>query len=282
MTNPISFNSDYKDIDIGLTDCDRSITIVPYTRQFLGSNDQTALCFHDWCYECLTREIKGCTNLSVYTITQILPADAPFYKDTYSAPRQLDPAGRLRTLVSHVDLQPISIMKKLPTEIRSLIWEYTGFETAASSYTLVAGEAAQLVRAINPADYRDISRKEGPNILVKMISVFGRQYIRDLLVLKVVTRIDFAIHLGGLCAIKIFGVDGDSGWFGYLPETSCVWYGTISGPCSDLYCVFNVSQNEYLHNVVNLGRACTAPTSQPRIYFRLVKFYGIDLIYHHL
>lgn len=81
-----------------------------------------------------------------------------------------------------------------------------------------------------------------------MITVFGTAYIQDLdnkegskAIPGVVIRLTFAMILDGICAIKVFGIDWDTGWLGDIPNTGCIWYGTIQDIGSSLTCSYNVS-----------------------------------------
>ena len=67
-----------------------------------------------------------------------------------------------------------------------------------------------------------------------MITVFGTAYIQDLdngksstVIPGVVTRLSFAMVLGGICAIKLFGIGWDIGWLGKIPNKGRIWYGTV-------------------------------------------------------
>ena len=81
-----------------------------------------------------------------------------------------------------------------------------------------------------------------------MIRVFGTAYIQDIdnregpkAIPGVVIRLTFAMSLGGICAIKLFGIDWGTGWLEEIPTTGCIWYGTVQDPSSTLTCSYNVS-----------------------------------------
>jgi len=81
-----------------------------------------------------------------------------------------------------------------------------------------------------------------------MISIFGIEYIQDLItdevkseVLGVVTGLRFVASLGGICAIKLLGADWEADWLGKIPMSGHVWHGMIRETIPGLHCTYNVS-----------------------------------------
>ena len=251
MTDLATIDNDFEEVEVCLRGQNnpKVVTLIPHQQIRRRRRNQTAFCFHDWCYKILIRNTKGCTETLIYKFVRALDIDISLYGNAFANGDQLDPRGRLQALASHLNPQPFSSMIKLPAEVRCFIWEYAGLATAYSSAILVAGESARLIRALNGPRNRDIFLEKA-SLSVKMVSIFGRRYIQDLCtnsegnyaIPGTVAGLNFAIHHGGLCAIKVFGKDWDSGWLGQLPQTSSVWYGTILGTLSSIHCVDNVSQ----------------------------------------
>jgi hypothetical protein len=60
------------------------------------------------------------------------------------------------------------------------------------------------------------------------------EFIRDVVGLKLVTS------LGGICAIKVFGVNWETEWLGKVPLVGHVWHGMIQDVGPRLCCAYNV------------------------------------------
>ena len=217
--------------------------------------DQTAFCFHDWCYKVLQWRVGVCTKSVIYKLVRSLSLEYTIWENIHQGYTQTDNTGNIKTLASNAEhsssnLQPLSILK-LPAELRKCIWEYVGLPTAYSVFILVAGETTRLARSLNSIKSRTISLRKGCRLSVNMISIFGTEYIQDFEnkeasetdsgILGVVKELRFAASLHGICAIKILGIDWSTDWLGKIPEKGHIWYGVINGMVSSLSCRFNVS-----------------------------------------
>jgi hypothetical protein len=108
-------------------------------------------------------------------------------------------------------------MSRLPAEVRVRIWEYVGLRTPYSVFILVGGELPHLARHVKSRPTRDLALEQGCLLSAKMIMVFGTEYIQDLvidkdhkgtsMVLGDVIGLKFVLSLGGICAIKVVGIN---------------------------------------------------------------------------
>lgn len=106
--------------------------------------------------------------------------------------------------------QPL-LMSRLPTEIRTYIWCYTGLMTPYSAFVLVKIETSRLVRHLRSPLTRGLSQYQGPFLSASMVSVFGIKYIQGLMEdgesqvnrcsMGNATRLKYVISVRGLCAI---------------------------------------------------------------------------------
>lgn len=141
-------------------------------------------------------------------------------------------------------------MLKAPPEILSYIWEYVGCLSPYSAFILVASEASRLVGHIQPPRNLEVVLKRGSHIYAKKITVFGVEYLQDLIcgegseltsqVLGTVTKVRFAASLGGICAIKLIGCEGETDWISKIPNRGVSWYGMIEGTVRALHFSYNV------------------------------------------
>jgi hypothetical protein len=84
-----------------------------------------------------------------------------------------------------------------------------------------------------------------------MISVFDTEYIQGLVMDRGLegnhrsfgdtTKVKYITSLGGVCAIQLLSIDGESNWIGKIPNAHCIWYGIIRGRASTFQFSYNVS-----------------------------------------
>ncbi|KAF4619056.1 hypothetical protein G7Y89_g14789 [Cudoniella acicularis] len=273
-------------IDVPLTMADgrrnQTITIARRQQNIRKKHTgPTAFCFHNWCYLTLRWKVGSCTNSDIYRLARTLSLDSVACQKMYRDDCQSGSVSK-KTLANLADdssysRPPLPILQ-LPIELRNSIWEYVGLRTAFSSFILVVEETSRLVRSLNCSSSRNMSLDQGAHLSFKMITVFGTAYIQTLdnegsstVIPGVVTRLSFAKILDGICAIKLFGTDWDTGWLGNIPNTGAVWYGTIQEigtgvTCSynDLYCTcisaLGVSRtNQILWNQPDIPTSFSAP-----------------------
>lgn len=225
-----------------------------------------AFCCHTWCHSIIPRLGNGPPESIFYRLARSLAHCRP------------DPAGRLQTAVAHSDrciaqFPSLSLWPMLPTEIKFQIWGYVGLTRHCSVSILAAGEAPRLARYLRRPSSRDIALRRGSRLSVKMITVFGTKYIRDLAISEDcgvdhtvlrenVTAVKYIASSSGICAIKPLGEDWECDWIGEIPRPGHRWYGsierlerlaldtsddTISLPL-DIRCSYNVSS---LHGSAN-------------------------------
>ncbi|RDL41647.1 uncharacterized protein BP5553_01626 [Venustampulla echinocandica] len=232
ITHPATLGDVLEEIDVAVSG-HRRIPMVTILRQTLNRQnsrlDQTAFCFHDWCYSILMWKVSDLTKLELYRLIRALTLGASICGDIYQDHGQLDPP---------------SSMLKLPIERRFCIWEYVGLQTAYSAFVLVAGETTRLARSLNCFNDRKILSMQEPHLSIKKISVFGIEYIQELYNMEAsksedkisgsVTGLIFAESLGGICAIKVLGIGWNTGWHGKVPDRGHVWFGFIKGTVSRL------------------------------------------------
>ena len=210
-----------------------------------------AFCFHNWCYEILTWKIRNCTKSEIYRLARTLSLNQVASENWYGA-RGLsacidDYTHRWLEEKSPCRVYPF-FLSQLPPELKHSIWEYVRPMAASNAFALVEGGTSLLVRALNHSNSRIISLEQGSFISFQMITIFGTAYIQDLdnregskAIPGVVTRLIFAMSLDGICAIKLHGIDWDTGWLGEIPNIGCIWYGTLQDIGSSLTCSYNVS-----------------------------------------
>jgi hypothetical protein len=186
-------------------------------------------------------------------VRTIIPKSST-WQNICEAGYQLDPVGTLQTLIAHADRPPYNpqllLMSRLPVEVRVRIWEYVGLGTAYSAFILVTGETSRLARYVESRQTYDLALERGCHLLAKTIMVFGTEYIQHLGYdkdLKVTTRVlgdviglQFVASVGGICAIKLLGVDWETSWLGKVLGIGHFWYGTIRDPIPYLRCIYNV------------------------------------------
>jgi hypothetical protein len=231
----------------------RAIIIIHSRKRALEMGiNQIAFCFHDWCYSVLKWKVPNCTESEIYKLARSISR----------SPRKWELGHRDRDILGFINNPALnwlannsspflfpSSMARLPTELRVDIWEYIGLNTASNAFTRVADGTSTLVSSLKCAKTRKIFLKRGAHLSLRMISVFGTDYIQDLenepcstIIPGVVARLEFAMSLGGICAIKLLGSDWDTGWLGKIPRGGCVWYGMIQQPGPSISCSYNVSR----------------------------------------
>jgi hypothetical protein len=255
LTNLAVFSTKYYQNEVTLIGDwqNRAILIIHSRKRALEMGiNQTAFCFHDWCYSVLKWKVPNCTKFEIYKLARSIPRSSRNWELGH---RDRDILGSIRNPAlnwlannSSPSIFPSS-MSRLPTELRVNIWEYIGLNTASNAFTRVADGTSTLVSSLKCVKTRKISLKQGAHLSLRMISVFGTEYIQDLdnepcstIVPGVVTRLEYAIILGGICAIKLIGSDWHTGWLGKIPRGSCVWYGVIQQPSPSIICAYNVSR----------------------------------------
>ena len=187
----------------------------------------------------------------MYKLVRTLVPTSSTWQNIGEAGYQLDLIG---TLVAHADrpsFEPqLLLMSRLPIEVRVRIWEHVGLSTPYSAFILVTGETFRLARYIGSRQAHDLALERGCHLLAKTIMVFGTEYIQHLgydkdlsvtsRVLGDVTGLRFVVGLGGICALKLLGVDWETNWLGKVPEIGHFWYGAIRDPIPYLRCIYNV------------------------------------------
>lgn len=152
-------------------------------------------------------------------------------------------------LASH-KAQPL-FLSRFPTELRTYIWRYTGLTTPYSAFILVTSETSRLARHLCHPLSRDVILQRRSRLSANMVSVFGTEYIQGLMVDRDCEEnheprgetigVRYITSIGGLCAIQLLGIDGESGWIGKVPTADCIWHGMIRGKVSTFRCDYNVS-----------------------------------------
>jgi hypothetical protein len=104
--------------------------------------------------------------------------------------------------------------------------------------------------ALTSRQTHDLALERGCHLLAKTIMVFGIEYIQHLGYdkdLKVTTKVlgdviglQFVASVGGICAIKLLGIDWETSWLGKVLGIGHFWYGTIRDPIPYLRCIYNV------------------------------------------
>ncbi|PVH70805.1 hypothetical protein DL98DRAFT_377133, partial [Cadophora sp. DSE1049] len=75
--------------------------------------------------------------------------------------------------------QPL-LMSRLPPELRTYIWRYTGLMTPYSAFVLVRVETSRLVGHLRSPPTRGLRQYQGPFLFASMVSIFGTEYIQGL------------------------------------------------------------------------------------------------------
>ena len=224
--------------------------------------DRVAFCFHNWCYEILMWKVRSCTKSEIYRLARTLSLSQVALENGYGD-RSLSASisnHTLRWLEEKFSCRVYPFfLSQLPVELRHSIWEMVGPRTASNAFTLVEEETSLLVHALNCSNRRIISLNQGAYISLKMITVFGTAYVQDLdnregskAIPGLVIRLTFAMSLDGICAIKLYGIDWDTGWLGEIPTSGCIWYGAIQDMGSSLSCSYNVSETRVLYTTLQL------------------------------
>lgn len=252
LTEPARLPDIDDDIDVALTGHLQIQTIeisrdprVSQKRQ----TDRLAFCFHDWCYSILIWKLEGCPTSVIYKLARTLTPDSSIWENICERRHDLDSASRLQMLASH-ESQPL-FLSRLPVELRTYIWRYIGLMTPYSAFILVAGEVSRLARHLRYPSSRDIILERGSHLSAKMISVFGTEYIQELVMdrdlernpgsFEDTTGVKYITSLVGICAIQPFSIDWESDWIGKIPNAQCIWHGMIRGRASTFQCSYNVS-----------------------------------------
>ncbi len=240
ITEPSCFPSINGDVAVPLTGHPRTQTIT-LSRDLRSSQerriDQLCFCFHDWCYSILTWKLKGCRKSVIYNLARALTPDSSIWENVREHCHDPQLVGKLRLLADNTS-QPLFI-SRLPAELQTYIWRYTGFTTPYSAFTLVTGETFRLARHLYRSSSREINLERGLRLSWQTISVFGTEYLRELVINRDgegdfklpgdTTAVRYITSVGGICAIQLFGIDWESGWIGKVPSTGCGWYGMIKG-----------------------------------------------------
>ncbi|KAH6716271.1 hypothetical protein BKA61DRAFT_515826, partial [Leptodontidium sp. MPI-SDFR-AT-0119] len=117
--------------------------------------------------------------------------------------------------------------------------------TPYSAFLLVKGEISRLAGHLRSPPSRGIMLQRGSYLSANMVSVFGTEYIQDLIMggdskencrpNSDTTGVKYIISLGGLCAIQFLSIDWESDWIGKIPSVDCTWYGIIREAVSTLW-----------------------------------------------
>jgi hypothetical protein len=217
-----------------------------------------AFCVHGWCFSVLMWKVPECLMSTVYKLVRsLIPKPSVWEKirqDIAGDYYHLDGVASFQTLIACTDCPPVEIplpfMSKTPLEIRSHIWEYVGCLSPYSAFILVADEASRLVGCLQPPRSREVVLKRGSHFSAKMTTVFGTEYLQDLIcgeaseldsqVPGSVSGVRFVASLGGICAIKLIGCEWETDWIGKIPSTGAAWYGTIRGTVRALHFSYNM------------------------------------------
>lgn len=250
LTQPASLPSMNDGIDVELTGSLRTqkVTISRDPRaDQKHRSDQLAFCFHDWCYSLLTWKLKDCPASLTYKLARTLTPESAKWEEVHERRHDLDSSSRLKILASH-EPQPL-FLSRLPMELRTCIWRYTGLTTPYSAFILVTGETSRLGRYLRSPPSREVIIERGSWLSAKMISVFGTEYIQSLIIdthfqgrLRDTIGVKYITSLGGICAIQLLGPDWESDWIGKIPNTDRIWHGMIKGNVSSFRYSYNVSQ----------------------------------------
>ncbi|KAH9204759.1 hypothetical protein DL95DRAFT_529136 [Leptodontidium sp. 2 PMI_412] len=246
LTKPTCLPSNLCDVNVALTGRPRT-KIVTISRKLevdrTCESDRLAFCFHSWCYAVLTWELKGCSVPVIYRLARALAPDPSIWEDIQERRHNSDSASRLKMLACYGE-QPL-FLSRLPTELRTYIWRYTGLMTPYSAFLLVKGETSRLAGHLRSPPSRGIMLQRGSYLSANMVSVFGTEYIQDLIMggdskencrpNSDTTGVKYIISLGGLCAIQFLSIDWESDWIGKIPSVDCTWYGIIRGAVSTLW-----------------------------------------------
>jgi hypothetical protein len=215
-----------------------------------------AFCFHSWCYsvlkEVLKWESEECFIPVIYKLARALAPNPSIWEDIQERRHVFDSKTRLRILSCHKE-QPL-FMSRLPTELKTYIWGYTGLKTPYSAFLLVKVETSRLVAHLRYPPGRRLIPYQGPSLSANMVSVFGMEYIQDFRKdgdsgwsHGDATGLKYITSFGGLCAIQFFGIDWESDWIGKVPSVDCVWHGIIRGDISTLRFEYSVSSYNIFH-----------------------------------
>ncbi|PSS18866.1 hypothetical protein M430DRAFT_19454 [Amorphotheca resinae ATCC 22711] len=238
------------DIDVPLTGRLRPQTVTisrdPRINQ-KTRNQQTAFCFHDWCYSILIWKLNGCPRSVIYKLARTLTADPSIWENICERRLDLDSVSRLQMLASSQS-QPL-FLSRLPAELRTYIWRYIGLMTPYSAFILVADETSRLAHHLHCPSSRRLILERGSHLSTKMISVFGTEYVQDFVIdrdcegnpnpLEDTTGVKYVTSLGGICAIQLLGYNWESGWIGKIPRTDCTWHGLLEGSVSSFRWGYN-------------------------------------------
>jgi len=252
LTEPARLPDIDDDIDVALTARLRIQTITisrdPRVNQ-KGRTDRLAFCFHDWCYSILIWKLKGCPTSVIYKLARTLTPDSSIWENILERRHYLDSASRLQMLASH-ESQPLFI-SRLPVELRTYIWQYIGLMTPYSAFILVADKVSPLAHYLRYPLSRDIILERGSHLSAKMISIFGTEYIQELVMDRDLednpgsfghtTEVKYITSLSGICAIQLLSANGESDWIGKIPNAHCIWHGMIRGRASTFQYGYNVS-----------------------------------------
>ena len=261
ITDVASLPGIHDDVDVNLPEGPQPETVTICRSQLVNverPTDGPAFCFHDWCYSILIWKLrrfsKSIIKSVIYKLVRSLLPSSSLWRNICEAHHQLDPNRSLQTLVAHSERSPLEfqpfLMSRLPAEVRVRIWEYVGLSTPYSAFILVGAELPRLARHVKSRPTHDFAFKRGYQPSAKTIMVFGTEYIQDLgydedhkaasNVVREVVGLKFVTSLGGICAIKVFGVNWETDWIGKVPRVGHVWHGMIQDIGPRLCCTYNV------------------------------------------
>jgi len=237
LTKPTYLPSNLCDVKVALTGRSRT-KIVTISRDIRVNqtceSGQLAFCFHSWCYSVLKSvlewESEECLVPVIYRLARALAPVLSIWEDIQERCYYLDSTSILRMLAGH-EKQPL-LMSRLPSELRSYIWGYTGLMALYSTSLLVSVETSHLVDYLRSPPSCGLTPYQGPSLSANMVSVFGTEYIQDLVedrdfkgnrgAIGDATSLKYVISFGGLCAIQFLGIDWESEWIGKIPSTDSI------------------------------------------------------------
>lgn len=241
LTNAFHLPNVDDEITVPLTGPLRSITVLRGQQSGRPRTDQTAFCFHEWCYTVVEGKWKVYNKSVLFKLARSITPDPAVWEEVCER-RDLDSTSMLQLLADDTSAS----ISTLPTELRIEIWQYAGLQTPYGAF-LVCKEISRLARSLcYPLSYC-IALRRGSRLSAKMISIFGTEYIRGLNIgndyqgniLGDTTEVVYISSLGGICAIRLQGPGWESHWIGKKPATNCTWYGRIRGEIQTLICGYN-------------------------------------------
>lgn len=150
----------------------------------------------------------------MYRLARNLTPDSFLWEDIPVRRPNFDSARRLQVQASCY--MQLLFLSKLPSELRSQIWQYVGLETPYTAFILTS-EICRLAHKLRRPSFCNINIQEASRLSAKMISVFDMDYIQDLVVeqdfvetlrpFQKTIGVSYITSFSGLCAIQLLGMD---------------------------------------------------------------------------